>query len=245
VHGVEHFTMEELTDTDLKFAVLHVFHSVELYLKARLTKAHPLLIFVKPGGRVDDDSQTVGFDELMYRLRNAGVSISSEEMESLKALKIIRNRIEHFQIRTTKEEVSDYLGRAGRFLNRFLKDELDLVLGNFLDEHTYDALSAAIHTYEERLSRAKGRLFDALGDGGIKDQLDERVDFCPECGEETLSPDLADDNSLVSCFFCRESFYTSDCPRCGESIYFNEEPTQENDEGVCQGCWGWAMTHSG
>lgn len=41
-HGVEHYLVG--SDSDLKLTVLHVFHAVELLFKARLIKAHPLLV---------------------------------------------------------------------------------------------------------------------------------------------------------------------------------------------------------
>jgi hypothetical protein len=44
VHGVEHFVNEE-KPTDLRYTILHVFHAVELFLKARLAKDDPLSIF--------------------------------------------------------------------------------------------------------------------------------------------------------------------------------------------------------
>ena len=46
VHGVEHYVNEE-KPTDLKYTILHVFHAVELFLKARLAKNDPSSIFKK------------------------------------------------------------------------------------------------------------------------------------------------------------------------------------------------------
>ena len=46
-HGIEHF-IRDTSKTDLKYAILHIAHSVELFIKARLSKEHFLLIFFKP-----------------------------------------------------------------------------------------------------------------------------------------------------------------------------------------------------
>jgi hypothetical protein len=43
VNGVEHFVNSE-KPTDLQYTILHMFHAVELFLKARLAKVTPQLI---------------------------------------------------------------------------------------------------------------------------------------------------------------------------------------------------------
>lgn len=41
VHAVEHFVADEMP-TDLKYAILHIYHAVELFLKAWLVKICPI-----------------------------------------------------------------------------------------------------------------------------------------------------------------------------------------------------------
>jgi hypothetical protein len=48
VHGIEHYLYGRKT-TDWKYVILHVFHAVELFLKARLAKYDESLIYKKNG----------------------------------------------------------------------------------------------------------------------------------------------------------------------------------------------------
>lgn len=89
-HGIEHFVAEE-TDDNLKFAILHVFHAVELILKARLAKAHPLLIYTRPEVEINDEAHTVDFKTLVGRLKNVGVDLSVNDIEELRKLQSVRN----------------------------------------------------------------------------------------------------------------------------------------------------------
>ena len=88
IHGVEHF-VDGGRPTDLKYTILHVFHALELFLKARLAKAHPLLIYQKPEKPIN----TVDFAELTGRLFQVGVKLSEENLKDLNRLRSIRNTI--------------------------------------------------------------------------------------------------------------------------------------------------------
>lgn len=108
-HGVEHFVNEE-KPTDLKYTILHTFHAVELFLKARLAKVNPQLIFTR-------NHYTVDYRTLIDRLENAGVNLSEQNRHDLDALRGIRNSIEHHQIQGNRRDIEHYLGRAMYFLD--------------------------------------------------------------------------------------------------------------------------------
>lgn len=61
---------------DLKFAIIHIFHAIELYLKVRLVKESPLLIYTYPEKQINEDAHTVQFESLLGRLGNAGVDLN-------------------------------------------------------------------------------------------------------------------------------------------------------------------------
>jgi hypothetical protein len=103
VHGVEHYVNEE-RPTDLKYTILHVFHAVELFLKARLAKNDPLSIFKKRR-----NNHTVGFQEAIELLNDLGVNISEQNQNDLNALHRIRNSIEHHQIQRSRSDIEHYL----------------------------------------------------------------------------------------------------------------------------------------
>ena len=100
-HGVEHFLDNE-REYDFKYAVLHIFHSIELFFKARLAREHSTLIYEKPE-KTGADHRTVNFDTLIARLKSCGVMLEEQAVGSLFELRKIRNRIEHHRVITTKE----------------------------------------------------------------------------------------------------------------------------------------------
>jgi hypothetical protein len=54
VYGVEHH-IHGTREYDLKYVILHVFHAVELFLKARLAKHDELLVYKKNGSTIGAD----------------------------------------------------------------------------------------------------------------------------------------------------------------------------------------------
>src|SRR5437773_1820574 len=92
VHGVEHFINEE-KPTDLKYTILHVFHAVELFLKARLAKDDPASIFRNPRS-----NYTIGFQTSLKRLNDIGIDVLEKNRKDLDELSKLRNSIEHHQI---------------------------------------------------------------------------------------------------------------------------------------------------
>lgn len=242
-HGIEHFVNGETTD-NLKFSIIHVFHALELSLKARLAKEHELLIYAKPEDKIDDNAYTVSFNILIKRLENSGVVFSKNDLCDLNALRLIRNAIEHHKIRQNKEDVKFYIGRAARFLESFLKDELDIILKDEINDDVYRTLAEAIYSYEERLQNAK-REIEALLPVDLKDRFTEyEFAICDFCGEETVViPDPKKDitEKKTHCFFCGEEYFYDHCNRCGSLILSNQELKYE-DYSPCSDCWHQIMS---
>ncbi len=231
VHGVEHFVNEE-KPSDLKYTILHTFHAVELFLKARLAKVNPRLIITK-------NDHTIYYGTLIERLKKEGVSLSEQDQRDLDTLREMRNSIEHHQINESRSNIEHYLGRAMYFLESFLQRELGINLKQQLDEETYRILSDALQLYKLRLEKAKEEL-----------QLGARIDEipylyelrrCEECGEETIIiPDPTSHDNKVHCFFCEARFFVETCERCGSYILsltpsYAKEDIDEPD--ICEDCW--------
>lgn len=132
VHGIEHHLYGK-RKSDWKYVILHVFHSIELFLKARLAKYDATLIYTNR-----KDGHTVNCDEAVNRLANE-VNIPLDgyvERQSnnkkykltgeLGKLRRARNDIEHKEASLDKDEVSNFLGVAFRFLDDFVSQELGL-----------------------------------------------------------------------------------------------------------------------
>lgn len=243
IHGIQHYLAFRKTEAteDIKFAIIHVFHAVELFLKARLAQAHPMLVFTKPECAEDDDPHTVQFEVLVRRLKCAEVSLSGADFSALDGLRKVRNQIEHHRIKKPVEEVQAYLCNAARFFESFLEREFSICLKDELSDEAYRALSEAIHTHEERLAQARAEIDKCLP--GDKDRLLYTFSYCPECGEETIvTPDPVTEDHRVHCFFCGEEFYHDECPGCGGPILSSVPITEDNHPLLCEDCWEYRLS---
>lgn len=156
IHGIEHFTADK-RQTDLKYAVLHTFQAIELFLKARLAKEHFTLVYESPE-KTGDNSKTVNFHTLLNRLDAVGVKLSEETREDLFELQKYRNKLQHHRFSEEKITVKERIGRGVRFLENFLEKELNFILKRELDDLSYRILSEAIYSYKERLLQAQGAM---------------------------------------------------------------------------------------
>mgnify|MGYP001576791238 CR=1 FL=1 len=261
LHGIKHYVdalallnarfsiPHKLITDNFKFVIIHVFHSVELFLKARLTKAHPLLIYSKPENEINEDAHTVGFEALLGRLSNLGVIFTKEDRDDLNALRKMRNSIEHHKIQKDIQDVKLYVGRVARFLEKFLKSELNITLKEEIleedseeGEETYKILSEAIHSYEERLQNAK-EVMEKILPVDIKDRFtDYEIISCDTCGEETIIiPDDRYEDDRIKCFFCGEEYYYEHCYRCGLPV-LSDKPLEDGDYNPCSDCWHEIMS---
>lgn len=241
-HGIEHFVEDDDDNDNLKFAIIHVFHALELFLKARLAKAHPLLIYSKPECAITDDAHTVGYDLAIGRLRNIGVEFSEDDIKDLDALRKRRNSIEHHRIHANKEECKNYIGRASRFLDNFLKVQLNMSLKDSITEDAYKTLEEAIYSYEERVEKAKEEMLELLPSDKER-YIDNHTEICPMCGEETiLVPDPTLDHETVHCFFCGEKFYYEECTECGRATFSSNPISEDEYNPFCDECWDHKMS---
>jgi DNA-directed RNA polymerase subunit RPC12/RpoP len=222
VHAVEHFLADE-RETDLKYTVLHVFHAVELFLKARLVQTDQSLIFIDPK-KIGEDDKTIGFFDAKKRLLQVGVSLSDQDFDNLNELRKVRNRIEHYRITGSHDEIEQYVGNAMDFLDIFLRKELRINLKDALDQldgdgETYKTLSKAWFSYLRRMAE----------EGGITQHRRDRESYdffiCEECGEEAIAfPDPTSKDKTVHCFSCQSRYSVDYCLRCSAPILSLLEP---------------------
>lgn len=220
IHAVEHFLDEdEDRPTNVKYAILHVFHAVELFLKAKLASINPDLIFDKP--KKDGTQYTIGLDKAIKCIEEQGVVLSELDKENLDILRKVRNEIEHYKFLGNRKQVKEYVGRAMYFLESFLQQELGIILKKELDEcdlGIYETLSKAQLFYIRRMLEAGIELHPKYK--GL-----DGYDFvtCQECEEDevVVIPDPTTPDDSVHCFLChaRYSFSVNYCLRCESKNY--------------------------
>ena len=121
--GVEHY-LDQTLETANKWAILAMFHAIDLLLKERLYREHPLLIYKSIDQPVGDDSLTVGLRETLVRFANLDIAIQDKHHKVLLDLQKRRNRIEHHRFVPDKSH-KYVLGEALAFVTYFLQEHLD------------------------------------------------------------------------------------------------------------------------
>jgi len=112
--GVEMY-LDRSNPMGWKYALLLVGQALELFLKARLSKANPALIFVDPSKAHDPNAKTVYYEEAVKRLITLGLSFTGQDLGDIKFVRDLRNRVEHNEIKVDQLLVDTYLSRAMRF----------------------------------------------------------------------------------------------------------------------------------
>jgi hypothetical protein len=238
VHGVEHHLYGR-RKTDWKYVILHIFHAVELFLKARLAKHDKALIYRKNGNTVNSDEAI----DLLVREAKLPMFPYAERQESgkyrlggaLDALRKARNAIEHKEVALKQDEVKEFLAAAFVFLDTFVSEELGLSLKTELDaldeareeelleygveiddpesQNTYRTLSMAYLFYIQHM-QAEGI--------PISDPQEKWIDYqyftCEICEEEAIVvPDPTSKYSRIAhCFNCLAEYTVRYCIRCEE-----------------------------
>lgn len=223
IHGIDHYlqyhTYRHTTD-NLKFAIVHTFNAVELFLKARLAIAHPLLIYTKAEAEINNNAYTVDFKALIGRLNNIGVNFTKDNIEDLKTLQKIRNSLEHHKISEDSEDVELYIGRAAKFLDKYLKSELKIILKRKIPSATYKVLFSSICSYSEKLKKIKDEIEKLISK---KKERKYYIEYCSVCGNRTVViPDPTAKDSSIHCFFCKQKFNQLNCKSCGKPFGFFE-----------------------
>jgi hypothetical protein len=219
VHAVEHFLAEE-RPTDLKYTILHIFHAVELFLKARLAKVAPERIY--RGQESGETGYTVDFKELKKRLKKENVILSEQDEVNLKQLQNFRNSIEHHRIEHNRDDIEKYIGCAIYFLETFLFEELGISLKEQVDKVDEDAY--------QTLSKAWLFHFKRMDENGIPSHPKRRMNFdffmCEQCDEESVVfPDPRTNSESAYCFCCFSYYKVYHCPRCEINYISDPDPT--------------------
>lgn len=121
-HGLWHFLRSDTT-TDMKFALLHIDQSIELFLKERVRlSGHS--IYKNP-------KETISIWGA-YEILEKEVGCKFPEKPNLELLHEERNNIQHKYANPNADDASFHVENAMRFIQRFTRDELGLVLADFI-----------------------------------------------------------------------------------------------------------------
>ena len=115
-------------DKKLRFCILHADNSVELILK-ELVRYHRSSIYTREG-------KTIDFHKAINILKSTH-NVAIPEQSDLEMVHDQRNLIQHKGANVTTKEAEFYLSTVFYFLERILKDELNLDIANIIDTRYY------------------------------------------------------------------------------------------------------------
>jgi len=129
-HGLWHFFRSDTT-TDMKFALLHVDQAIELLLKEKVREAGRS-IYKNP-------KETITIWGA-YEILTNDLGCRIPEKPNLELLHEERNNIQHKYANPSPEDAQFHVDHAVKFIKRFLKDELNIDLANYLPSEFMDQL---------------------------------------------------------------------------------------------------------
>lgn len=130
-HGLWHY-FRSSTSTDIKFAILHIDQSIELFLKERVRKGKKSIY------KTNNPKETINIWEA-YRIIEQEFNSPIPERPDLELLHEERNSIQHKYANPTPEDAAFHIENAMRFIQRFVKDELghdlsDYITANYIEQ---------------------------------------------------------------------------------------------------------------
>jgi hypothetical protein len=151
----------------LKQAVMAVAHGVELLLKERLRKVHPVLIWENVDKFPILSARTVTVDIALSRLSKiGGLEFLEGDADLIKSLRDTRNAIEHYSWSTTKSEADRIVGQALGFALHFAKDELNYDFFGYdtRKDDTFDLLLESNPEFAKSFRERYEKRADAIGE---------------------------------------------------------------------------------
>lgn len=128
-HGLWHFLRSD-TATDMKFALLHVDQAIELFLKEKV-RASGKSIYKNP-------KETISIYGAYEVLTSLNVAIP--EKPDLELLHEERNNIQHKYSSPSPEDAHFHVDKAIRFIQRFLKTELNVAIEDHIPLDVLESL---------------------------------------------------------------------------------------------------------
>lgn len=136
----------------MKFAVIHLAQAVELLLKERLRREHPLLVH----RRVEKGQQTVNVDEALARLARCSVNLGEHEVKRLRAARDIRNDLMHFEVTASVGQLYAAYVSLFEFASYFHQRELEAELHEAINEDLHQLETIIMSQFERDVIMFQG-----------------------------------------------------------------------------------------
>ncbi|MEU8911728.1 hypothetical protein [Streptomyces nigrescens] len=185
----------EVSDINLKYALLHLHAGAEVLIKARLEQEHWSLVVqdALPKNRQANGVtraqfrrghfKTIGMEEALDRLKQIAEINLDDHRDALTQLTETRNALQHYGLNQTAAAVQSQATAVLDFLITFIHEHLRADL----PREERDQVDWALHEMRGRLGRlsdfVRGRM--ALVAPGLRDQV-AKVVACPVCAQMAI-----------------------------------------------------------
>ena len=135
-----------------KYATLNLVQAIELSLKERLRRDHPILIFQK----IDSPKNTVSVENALNRLQSIGkLKFSQSDINTISKASKLRNLIVHFEFELNPIESKLVFAKLLGFMSHFHLTYLDTPLDTIISDELWQEAINVFEYSEELFERAK------------------------------------------------------------------------------------------
>lgn len=191
-----------------KFAIFSLVQSIELTLKERLQKEHPLLVYAD----IDNPKLSVSLDKALSRLTNINPeNLTADDIRNIRIAAAIRNSIAHHAVDVSIEQLRVVFANLFAFLVDFSRRQLNIEVSHALPAQLWSQ-AIAVENYGAVLyKRAVQHLKD--------DNIDNRhLISCIKCWHDTY----ANTPKIGRCYLCGFSERTTVCQECGLGLFASQ-----------------------
>lgn len=210
-----------------KFAALNLVQAIELSLKEKLRREHPILIFQN----VDSPKNTVSLEVALKRLQKIGkINFSESDISTISKASKIRNMIVHFEFDLNAKKFKLIFAKLLGFLSQFHTIHLDSTLDEIIPGDLWQE-AVSIFEYSEELFKRAEKIFEEQG-------IDVYYIWtCANCGWDAFV--IQDDINI--CYVCGYKAEIIECPDCKEFFYhadcYELQTGDERYEHFCNNCY--------
>jgi hypothetical protein len=137
-----------------KFAIINAANAIELMLKERLRREHPLLVWMN----VDKPQRlTVGAEQALERLAHCQVALEPEDVRRLRRARDLRNTFVHFETNLEEEQMRRAYVDLFEFAHTFHLGELGAELHDFIDPSQWTAEAQLMEEFRRDFVVYQGR----------------------------------------------------------------------------------------
>ncbi len=217
----------EETPLHWKYATLNLVQAIELSLKEKLRREHPILIFDK----VDSPKYTVTLTTALNRLQTISkLNFSQADINTISKASKIRNHIVHFEFELNAEENKIIFAKLLGLMSHFHLTYLDSALDAVMPYELWQEALSIIEYAEELFERAKC-IFEEKGFDPLL------IWTCAHCEWDAF----VTQDDINTCYVCGYRSAIVECPDCKEQFYAEEchelQTGDEQFEKFCTSCY--------